>query len=229
MAIDKALAHGLSMVGAHNTWYTGMLSYYAEQVVAKGAVAMIASNTSAWVAPHGASEGAWHQPDLLRLSRPRRPGDLGHRHLDHHPRRRDAGAPARARWGRQPTTPPGNHHRPVGRPGVALMAWGGAKGSGPRPGGAAAGRDGRRHHASARDGGLRLPDGGDGSEAAGPGEDFAAGSPNMPTGTAPRVHSIPPCRCACPERSAGPRAPPGRKGASKSGHDPSDPGAARAA
>ena len=56
-AIDKAHATGLAMVAAHNTWYTGMLSYYAEMAAAEGLVSMIASNASPWVAPHGATEG----------------------------------------------------------------------------------------------------------------------------------------------------------------------------
>lgn len=57
IAIDKAAASGVALVAAHNTWYTGMLSYYAEMAVARGLVTMIASNATAWVAPHGASEG----------------------------------------------------------------------------------------------------------------------------------------------------------------------------
>jgi LDH2 family malate/lactate/ureidoglycolate dehydrogenase len=57
MAIDKARASGLAAVAAHNTWYTGMLSYYAEMAAAAGLVSMIASNASPWVAPHGATEG----------------------------------------------------------------------------------------------------------------------------------------------------------------------------
>ena len=57
LAIDKAKAAGIAIVGANETWYTGMLSYYAEMMAAEGLVAMIASNTSPWVAPHGASEG----------------------------------------------------------------------------------------------------------------------------------------------------------------------------
>ncbi len=56
-AVHKAAAMGIAVVGAHNTWYTGMLSYYAEMVTARGLVAFIASNASPWVAPHGASEG----------------------------------------------------------------------------------------------------------------------------------------------------------------------------
>src|SRR5215208_3320262 len=57
MAIDKASASGIAIVGANNTWYTGMLSYYAEMAATRGLVSIIASNASPWVAPHGATEG----------------------------------------------------------------------------------------------------------------------------------------------------------------------------
>jgi delta1-piperideine-2-carboxylate reductase len=57
LAIEKASAGGIAIVGAHNTWYTGMLSYYAEMAAARGLVSLIASNASAWVAPHGGTEG----------------------------------------------------------------------------------------------------------------------------------------------------------------------------
>jgi LDH2 family malate/lactate/ureidoglycolate dehydrogenase len=57
MAVEKASAAGIAIVGAHNTWYTGMLSYYAEMATGRGLVAMIASNATPWVAPHGATEG----------------------------------------------------------------------------------------------------------------------------------------------------------------------------
>ena len=57
LAVRKARAAGIAMVAANDTWYTGMLSYYAEMAVAQDLVVMIASNASAWVAPHGASEG----------------------------------------------------------------------------------------------------------------------------------------------------------------------------
>jgi LDH2 family malate/lactate/ureidoglycolate dehydrogenase len=56
-ALDKASASGIAIVGASNTWYTGMLSYYAEMAAARGFVSLIASNASPWVAPHGATEG----------------------------------------------------------------------------------------------------------------------------------------------------------------------------
>ncbi len=57
LAIEKAEAAGIAVVGASNTWYTGMLSYYAEMAAARGLVSMIASNASPWVAPDGATEG----------------------------------------------------------------------------------------------------------------------------------------------------------------------------
>jgi delta1-piperideine-2-carboxylate reductase len=57
IAIEKAETTGIAVVGASNTWYTGMLSYYAEIAAARGLVSVIASNASPWVAPHGATEG----------------------------------------------------------------------------------------------------------------------------------------------------------------------------
>jgi LDH2 family malate/lactate/ureidoglycolate dehydrogenase len=57
IAIEKALASGIAVVGADDTWYTGMLSYYAEMAAAQDLVSIIASNASPWVAPHGATEG----------------------------------------------------------------------------------------------------------------------------------------------------------------------------
>src|SRR5580658_5141528 len=57
IAIEKAEATGIAVVGASDTWYTGMLSYYAEMAATRGLVSMIASNASPWVAPYGATEG----------------------------------------------------------------------------------------------------------------------------------------------------------------------------
>src|SRR5580698_4000288 len=57
LVIEKAEAAGIAVVGASDTWYTGMISYYAEMAAARGLVSMIASNASPWVAPHGATEG----------------------------------------------------------------------------------------------------------------------------------------------------------------------------
>ncbi|GAA5156065.1 Ldh family oxidoreductase [Amycolatopsis dongchuanensis] len=56
IAVDKATAAGIAIVGAHNTYYTGMLSYYAEQATARDLVVLIASNATPWVAPHGGTE-----------------------------------------------------------------------------------------------------------------------------------------------------------------------------
>ena len=57
IAVEKASAAGIAVVGANDTWYTGMLSYYAEIAAVRGLVSMIASNASPWVAPHGATQG----------------------------------------------------------------------------------------------------------------------------------------------------------------------------
>lgn len=57
IAIAKAKASGISMVGADGNWYTGMLSYYAEMAAAEGMLTMIISNATPWVAPHGAVDG----------------------------------------------------------------------------------------------------------------------------------------------------------------------------
>lgn len=56
LAMDKARAHGIAVVGARNTWYTGMFSYYLEQAATAGFAGMIAGSGPAVVAPHGGSE-----------------------------------------------------------------------------------------------------------------------------------------------------------------------------
>lgn len=53
IAIEKAKSSGVSAVGAHNTYYTGMLSYFAEMAAAEDLITIIASNCSPWVAPEG--------------------------------------------------------------------------------------------------------------------------------------------------------------------------------
>ena len=52
IAIEKASKLGISLVGANQTWYTGMLSYFSEIAAARGMVTFIASNATPWVAPH---------------------------------------------------------------------------------------------------------------------------------------------------------------------------------
>ncbi|GLY86093.1 Ldh family oxidoreductase [Actinoallomurus iriomotensis] len=56
VAIDKALTSGMAVVAATDTWYTGMYSWYLEQITAAGLVGMIAGNAGRLVAPHGGTE-----------------------------------------------------------------------------------------------------------------------------------------------------------------------------
>lgn len=57
MAIDKARQSGIGMVGANNTFYTGLFSYYMEMATRAGMIAMAVGNGPAMVAPEGAAEG----------------------------------------------------------------------------------------------------------------------------------------------------------------------------
>jgi delta1-piperideine-2-carboxylate reductase len=133
LAMEKAGSTGLAMVGAHNTWYTGMLSYYAEMVVRAGLVCMIASNASAWVAPHGATQGRFGtNPICFGFPGSDAPviWDIGTSIIIH------ADAMLARRLGKD--IPPGVAYDSQGRLttdpsaalGGALLAWGGAKGSG---------------------------------------------------------------------------------------------------
>jgi len=56
---EKAKQAGMAIVGANRTWYTGMLSFYAEKITEAGLVAIIASNTAPWVAPQGGTEAVF--------------------------------------------------------------------------------------------------------------------------------------------------------------------------
>lgn len=53
LAIKKCKEVGVSVVGANGTYFTGMLSYYAEMAAAEDLVTVIASNSTPWVAPEG--------------------------------------------------------------------------------------------------------------------------------------------------------------------------------
>ncbi|MCJ1299331.1 hypothetical protein MMC08_002123 [Hypocenomyce scalaris] len=53
LAIKKCREVGVSVVGANGTYFTGMLSYYAEMAAAEDLVTVIASNSTPWVAPEG--------------------------------------------------------------------------------------------------------------------------------------------------------------------------------
>lgn len=134
VAIDKALASGIAIVGAHDTWYTGMLSYYAEMAVARGLVAMIASNATAWVAPAGATQGRFGtNPICFAFPTSGAPmiWDIGISQVIH------ADVMLARRLGK--TLPEGVAYDPEGRlttdpvaalAGSAFVTWGAAKGSG---------------------------------------------------------------------------------------------------
>jgi delta1-piperideine-2-carboxylate reductase len=133
LALTKVGAHGIAMVAAHNTWYTGMLSYYAEMAVAQGKVTMIASNATAWVAPHGATEGRFGtNPICFGFPGEDAPviWDIGTSIIIH------ADAMLARRLGKK--LPEGVAYDAAGAPTTdptaalsgALVAWGGAKGSG---------------------------------------------------------------------------------------------------
>ncbi|MEG3143186.1 Ldh family oxidoreductase [Sphingomonas sp. RT2P30] len=57
LAIDKARSSGVALIGANETWYTGMFSYYLEQVTKAGFAGMVAGSGGQFVAPAGGSEG----------------------------------------------------------------------------------------------------------------------------------------------------------------------------
>ena len=48
IAIEKARAGGIAVVGASRTWFTGMYSHYLEKVAAAGLVGMIAGSGPSW-------------------------------------------------------------------------------------------------------------------------------------------------------------------------------------
>ena len=55
-AIEKAKTTGLAVVGAYETWYTGMFSYYLERVTKAGFAGMIAGSAPPRVAPQGGTQ-----------------------------------------------------------------------------------------------------------------------------------------------------------------------------
>src|SRR5262245_27196000 len=56
-AIDRAIEicrkHGIAVVTANNTWFSGRLAYYVERAARQGYVAMHTTSVTALVAPHG--------------------------------------------------------------------------------------------------------------------------------------------------------------------------------
>lgn len=57
IALQKARTTGIAVVTANQTWYTGMFSYYLEQITAAGFMGFIAGSGGRRVAPHGGTEG----------------------------------------------------------------------------------------------------------------------------------------------------------------------------
>lgn len=56
MAVQKAKSHGMAIVGANNTYYTGIFAHYIEMATRENLIAMAAGNGPAMTAPHGARE-----------------------------------------------------------------------------------------------------------------------------------------------------------------------------
>ena len=133
IAIEKALAHGMAMVGARDTWNTGMIAYYAEKAAHKGLVMMIASNASPYVAPFGGMEGRFGtNPIAFGFPSAQDPvvWDIGTASIMH------GEVILAQRLGHE--LPEGSAYNSAGEPTTdptealagALAAWGGHKGSG---------------------------------------------------------------------------------------------------
>ncbi|MDQ6696541.1 MAG: Ldh family oxidoreductase [Actinomycetota bacterium] len=57
LAIQKAQESGIACIGAYESWYTGMFSYYLEAITKQGLVGMAAGSGGHIVAPFGGTEG----------------------------------------------------------------------------------------------------------------------------------------------------------------------------
>ena len=57
LAIERAKKSGIGIVGANETWFTGMFSYYMEMATREDLVGMAIGNASPRVAPQGSAEG----------------------------------------------------------------------------------------------------------------------------------------------------------------------------
>ena len=133
-AITRAKQNGVAVVGSNSTWYTGMLSYYAERIAQADLVCMIASNATPWVAPYGGTEGRFGTNPIC-YGFPSSGGepviwDIGTSTIMH------AEIVLHNRLGTQ--LPEGVAYGPDGKPTRdpaaalkgAIVPWGGAKGSG---------------------------------------------------------------------------------------------------
>ncbi|MDH6554966.1 delta1-piperideine-2-carboxylate reductase [Streptomyces sp. SAI-117] len=133
IGVEKARAHGMAMVGARQTWYTGMFSYYLERIVDAGFVGMIAGSAPALVAPYGGTESRFGT-NPIAFGFPTADGpliwDIGTSSITH------AEVTLAARL--DEALPAGKAFDPAGRPTTdaaaalrgAFTVWGGHKGSG---------------------------------------------------------------------------------------------------
>lgn len=133
IAIAQARRSGLGVVAASRTWYTGMFSYYLEQVTEAGFAGMVAGSGLHLVAPHGGTEGRFGtNPIAFGFPSAHRPiiWDIGTSSV------MLGEVMLRERLG-QPLEP-GSGYAPDGSPTLdaaealagALAVWGGHKGSG---------------------------------------------------------------------------------------------------
>jgi delta1-piperideine-2-carboxylate reductase len=56
IAVEKAKRCGIAIVGANNTYYTGIFAHYVEMATRENLIAIVAGNGPAFVAPYGARE-----------------------------------------------------------------------------------------------------------------------------------------------------------------------------
>src|SRR3954468_14857792 len=57
-AIEKARAHGISVIGVSNSWMSGRSAYFVEMIARAGLVAIHTASSGPVVAPHGGTKGA---------------------------------------------------------------------------------------------------------------------------------------------------------------------------
>ncbi|WP_166426652.1 Ldh family oxidoreductase [Labedella populi] len=130
---EKAFSNGIAAVAVRDTWYTGMLSYYAEPLADAGLVVMAVSNASPWVAVSGGSDPlVGTNPICIAVPTADRPivWDIGTSAITH------ADTVLAGREGR--SLPGGVAFGPDGAPTTdpasalagALAPWGGHRGSG---------------------------------------------------------------------------------------------------
>ncbi len=57
-AIEKAAAHGISVIGVSNSWMSGRSAYFVEMIAREGLVAIHTASSGPVVAPYGGTKGA---------------------------------------------------------------------------------------------------------------------------------------------------------------------------